>query len=91
MDYTALPGYDLIEQGLADLQSNRESAAAYLVLIGSRRLRSVGIVVPERDKGDPEHDLYLYLARSDSDSAHARYNALIRRLISFERAAECAA
>ncbi|HVT56871.1 MAG TPA: hypothetical protein VHR45_00585 [Thermoanaerobaculia bacterium] len=30
-------------------------------------------------------------ARSDPDSAHSRYNALIRRLVSFERAAECAA
>ena len=26
----------------------------------------------------------------DPDAAHSRYNALIRRLVSFERAAECA-
>ena len=26
----------------------------------------------------------------DPDSAHSRYNALVRRLVSFERAAECA-
>jgi len=28
--------------------------------------------------------------RLDSDSAHSRYNALIRRLVSCERALECA-
>jgi hypothetical protein len=38
----------------------------------------------------PEHCLYELLARSDSDTAHGRYNAPIRRLVSFERAAECA-
>lgn len=31
------------------------------------------------------------LAEHDCDSAHSRYNALIRRLVSFERAAECVA
>jgi hypothetical protein len=40
---------------------------------------------------DPEHRLYALLAADDSDSAHARYNALIRQLVSFERAAECVA
>jgi hypothetical protein len=32
--------------------------------------------------------LYALLARDDAPSAHGRYNALIRRLVSFERAAE---
>jgi hypothetical protein len=36
----------------------------------------------------PGGDLIL-LAETDSDSAHSRYNALIRRLVSFENAAEC--
>jgi hypothetical protein len=40
---------------------------------------------------DPEHRLYALLAEDDSDSAHSRYNAMIRQLVSFERAAECAA
>ena len=33
--------------------------------------------------------LYELLAQEDPDSAHSRYNALIRKLVSFERAAEC--
>ena len=40
---------------------------------------------------NPEHQLYLKLAEKNSDSAHSRYNALIRRLVSFERAYACAA
>ncbi len=29
------------------------------------------------------------LAETDPDSAHSRYNALVRRLVSFENTAEC--
>jgi hypothetical protein len=47
--------------------------------------------VPEPPFRDPEHRLYEMLAKTDPDSAHSRYNALIRRLVSFERAAECVA
>jgi hypothetical protein len=50
----------------------------------------MGIDVPARPATRPEHRLYELLAGSDSDTAHGRYNALIRRLVSFERAAECA-
>jgi len=34
--------------------------------------------------------LYALLARDNPDAAHSRYNALIRRLVSFERALACA-
>lgn len=91
MDYSAFPGYDLIRDGINDLERGTESAAGYLVLIGGERLRSIGIEVPSVHITDADHRLYELLAREDSDSAHARYNALIRRLVSFERAAECAA
>ncbi|HEY8849775.1 MAG TPA: hypothetical protein VIO12_10805, partial [Thermoanaerobaculia bacterium] len=63
----------------------------YLVLIGQERLRSVGIDVPSRTIADPDHRLYELLACGDSDSAYSRYNALIRRLVSFAcQAAGCA-
>jgi hypothetical protein len=35
----------------------------------------------------PEHRLYQLLAAAHGDAAHSRYNALLRRLVSFERAA----
>ena len=86
---TALPGHDFIEEGLRDLRQNRETVAALIVAIGAPRLRRLGLELPPQLPTDPEHRLYDLLARDDSDSAHGRYNALIRRLVSFERAAEC--
>jgi hypothetical protein len=87
-DWTALPGGDLVREGLGDLRAGRETPAALLVAIGAPRLRQLGIDVPS--VATPEHRLYDLLARQESDSAHSRYNALIRRLVSFERALECA-
>lgn len=91
--YDALPGGDLIEKGLDDLRAGRETFEALLVAIGASRLRSTGIDVPdlpEHNHEYPEHALYNVLAKEDSDSAHSRYDVLIRRLVSYERAAECA-
>lgn len=89
MNYDALPGGDLVRQGLADLARRKETIAALLVSIGAPRLRRIGLGVPERIFEDPEHRLYLLLAAEDSDSAHSRYNAWLGRLVSFENAAEC--
>jgi len=89
--FDALPGYSLIRQGLNDLAAERHTAAALLVLVGAPRLQRIGIEVPNLNIADPEHRLYDLLAAEGSDSAHSRYNALIRQLVSFERAAECAA
>ena len=84
-----LPGEELVRAGLADLQRGRESAEALLVSVGAPRLLAIGLRVPT-PFADPEHRLYALLAAEDPDSAHSRYNALIRRLLSFERAAACA-
>ena len=85
----ALPGADLIEAGVSDLRERRETVAALLVAIGAPRLRRLGIELPDHLPETPEHRLYELLAKDEPDSAHSRYNALIRRLVSFERAAEC--
>jgi hypothetical protein len=89
VDLEMLPGTDLVQRGVEDLGAGRESAEALLVSIGAPRLRSVGIDVP-RPIPSPEHKLYLLLARTKGNAAHSAYNALIRRLVSFERAAACA-
>ncbi len=88
--YAELPAGDLVEAGLADLAREAESVAALLVAIGAPRLRELGVPVPERSVAAPEHRLYALLAATDADSAHSRYNALLRRLVSFERALACA-
>lgn len=79
----------MIEAGLADLEHGRDSIPALLVSVGAPRLRRLGVAIP-RTIPSPELRLYELLARNDPDAAHGRYNALIRRLVSFERAAECA-
>ena len=87
----SLPGSDLIAEGLRDLASRRLSAPALLVAVAAESLRRAGLVVPEIEIAAPERRLYDLLAQSDPDSAHSRYNALLRRLVSFERALRCAA
>jgi hypothetical protein len=84
------PGLDLVSQGVEDLGEGRYSIPALLVLIGAPRLRTLGVSVPRVDIVAPEHQLYHRLWEQDPDSAHSRYNALVRRLVSFERAMECA-
>ena len=84
-----LPGEDLIEAGVQDLHDGRETIAALLVAIGSPRLRRLGLELPDHLPTNPEHRLYDLLAETDQDSAHSRYNAFIRKLVSYERAAEC--
>ncbi|HEX4622125.1 MAG TPA: hypothetical protein VH208_11210 [Myxococcaceae bacterium] len=89
MKSEALPGEEWIDAGLKDLHQGAESAAALLVSIGAPRLQRAGVAVPQ-PLSDPERRLYDLLAQEDPDSAHGRYNALIRRLVSYERALECA-
>lgn len=87
MDLERLPGGALIAQGLTDLASATETVPALLVSIGAPRLRRLGIAVSGDVFPQPEHRLYRLLAADDPDAAHSRYNALIRRLVSFERCA----
>jgi len=83
-----LPGADLIRAGIADLAAGVESVPALLVAVGAPRLRQLGLDIPDGG-AQPEQRLYALLARDDSDAAHGRYNALVRRLVSFERALAC--
>jgi hypothetical protein len=89
MTQAALPGEDLVRAGLDDLARGVESIPALLVSIGAPRLRRLGVLVPAPIP-TPERRLYEVLHGADPATAHSRYNALVRRLVSFERAAECA-
>lgn len=84
------PGQDIIDRGLSDLVAEKETVESLLVLIGAPRLRRLGIDVPVSTIESPEHRLYQVLRETDQDAAHSKYNSLIRRLVSFERASECA-
>jgi hypothetical protein len=69
------------------IRRGKATVEAMLVSIGAPRLRLLGLEIPETVEA-PENALFALLER-DGDDAHSRYNALIRRLVSFARAAEC--
>lgn len=85
------PGQELVEEGLADLRAGRPSIVALLVATARTRLAATGIDVPHVETERPAHALYELLAAEDPASAHGRYNSLVRRLVSYLRAAEHAA
>ena len=84
-----LPGSDLIERGIRDLESRSETVEALLVSIGAARLARLGFGIPT-SLSNPEQRLYRLLSERHGDAAHSRYNALVGRLVSFERAAALA-
>jgi hypothetical protein len=84
----ALPGSEVVTKGLSDLARRDPTAEALLVSIAARRLAASGHAVAEPFP-DPELRLYALLAEDDADSAHGRYNALLREISSYARAAEC--
>jgi hypothetical protein len=88
-DYEALPGWDLVSAGLADLHAGRQTVPAMLVASASIRLRLLGIGLPPRSVDEPQDRLYELLVDEVGEAAaHSRYNALRRRLLSFLRSAE---
>jgi hypothetical protein len=88
MEMENLPGGSLIRDGLADLAAGRETEASLLVMIGAPRLRRLGFEIPAESPPFVEHRLYERLRAIHGDAAHSHYNALVRRLVSFESAAE---
>ena len=88
-DVDGLPGADLVQQGIEDLEQGRDTIAAALTQMAAPRLRTIGLEVPSTQSGRPAgHQLYELLAADDVATAHSRYNALVARMVSFARAAE---
>ena len=81
----SLPGADLVKRGITDLGAGVESIESLLVSIGAPRLRILGCAVPA---GFPNAEVRLYrlLQVTHGDGAHSQFNALVRRLVSHERA-----
>jgi hypothetical protein len=79
------PGFELVQAGLRDLAEGAVSNEALLVSIAAPRLTLLGMRVPS-PATQPEAQLFDRLAAEYGDGAHAQYNALIRRLVSFARA-----
>jgi hypothetical protein len=88
---SALPGADLIRTGLAARARGESTIEALLIAIGAPRLRALGVLPADDmpDRAEPEIALYRALGELYPHDTHSRYNALIRRMVSFERALEC--
>lgn len=85
-----LPGAELIRSGMRDIVEKRETIASELVKIGSPRLRECGLTinVSKEDALVADRRLYSLLGDLHGLDAHARFNSLIRELVSFERSLE---
>lgn len=77
MDLSKVPGSAIIREGIEDLSAGRETVASLLVAMGFLRVRQLGLFWPDRSILYAEHRLYELLARTDADSSHSRYNALL--------------
>jgi hypothetical protein len=87
--FEGYPGAEFLGAGLEDLEQHRITIASLLVLVASPRLRALGIAInPEPHLMPYEHRLYALLEETFGSDAYSRYNALIRRVVSFTRAAE---
>lgn len=91
IELETLPGGALVRQGLDDLRRGTVSVPGLLVQSFAPRLQRLKLDVPADPSPEdfPEHRLYRLLRDSHGDAAHGRYNALMRTLVSFARAAEC--
>ena len=89
MDHSAWPGADLVVQGIRDLERGAETIESLLVSLSAPQLRALGLTILE-PLPDPEVRLYRRLAATHGDGAHAKYNAFVRRIVSFQRAGACA-
>lgn len=87
--FATLPGSDLVARGIADLARGAVTAEALLVSIGAPRFRALHWDLPPT-LPNAESDLYRLLYATHQDGAHGRYNALVRQLVSFQRALACA-
>ena len=83
-----LPGAELVLPGLQDLAAGRLTIAACLVSIARPAIEKSGLAesfLPFSYVSAPEQTLYKLLGQEDADP-YSRYNSLLRRLVSFERA-----
>ena len=83
-----LPGYEILSRGLADLAVNRLTWEALAVAVVAPRLRGDGVAVPAAPVGSPKDRLWDLLESEIGADAHARYNSIIGRLLSFAAAYE---
>jgi hypothetical protein len=91
LDWTTVenyPGAELVMPGLRDAAAGRLTIESCLISIARPLLEASGLAQPLFSityVAEPERALYRLLQNEPGD-AYGRYNSLVRRLVSFERA-----
>jgi hypothetical protein len=86
-DLMQLPGAALVLDGIRDLMAARISIGSCLAAIALPKLQAAGLLPAGFQFTIPHGELALYrLLLAEKGNAYACYNALIRELVSFERA-----
>jgi hypothetical protein len=86
--FADLPGYEIVGPGVADLRAGTWRANGLLVTLASARLRAAGIALPAVLPDRAKDTLWELLEAEVGDDVHARYNALMARVLSFVAALE---
>jgi hypothetical protein len=88
-DLRALPGGDIVMQGLRDLAAGTtDSIEALLVNIARPRLLAAGLEIPGTARENSELALYSRLSAAGAEDPYAAYNSLLRRVVSCAAALE---
>ena len=87
-ELNVFPGGDLVASGLADLEAGIASENALLVSLASPRLLGLGFDIPVlvTTNASYEHRLFSALEDRLGGGAHAAYNSLLSRIVSFANA-----
>ncbi len=86
-DKRQLPGEELIQRGLADIEEGKDTIASCLVRIASTRLSRAGLKIASEPDLPVDSELKLYrLLCQEGGDAYSRYNSMLRELVSFENA-----
>jgi len=82
-----LPGAELVRSGIRDLLARRTTIGSCLTVVALPRLQAFGLIPRNFLPPFQQAELTLYrILREEGGDAFSRYNALLRELVSFERA-----
>lgn len=87
LDLSDLPGVEHLAPGIEDAAAGRITIASCLVAMARPRLTHYGFLPPDwrPPMVEAEHALYRLLGAEAGDP-YSRYNALLRRWVSFQHA-----
>lgn len=89
IDLSFLPGAELVEQGLKDLDNEKLTVESLLLLEAAPALKRLGFDIKAIKIDCPyKHKLYALLEEREADNAYSLYNSFMRRISSFIHALE---